>query len=81
MGLLMKLQFAFQVCLPSSRGMLEVCFASGRGPSGSALADSDQTLKANQRSGLGLLSVRLGPVGTVIMLRFNISCLVCRGQK
>ena len=34
--------------------------------SGSALADPDRTPKANPRSGFGLLSVRLGPVGTVL---------------
>ena len=55
--------------------------ASGRVRSGSALADPERTLKANPRSGLGKLSVMLGPVGTVIMLRIDRSCLVCRGQK
>ena len=33
--------------------------------SGSTLADPDRTPKANPGSGLGQLSVRLGPVGTV----------------
>ena len=53
---------------------LGVCFVSGRGPvgvcSGSTLADSDRTPKANPGSGLGPLSVRLGPVGTVIRYKY-----------
>ena len=70
MGLLLKLVFAFEVHFASARGPLGVCFASGLGPvgvcSGFALADPDRTPKANPGSGLGLLSVRLGPVGTLI---------------
>ena len=53
----------------SAQGPLLVCFVSGRGPvgvcSGSTLVDPDRTPKANPGSGLGPLSVRLGPVGTV----------------
>ena len=69
MGLLLKFGSAFEVRFASTRGPLWVCFVSGRGPfgvcSGSTLADPYRTPKANPGSGLGPLSVRLGPVGTV----------------
>ena len=47
--------------------------------SGSTLADPDRNRKANPGSGLGPLSVRLGPVGTVYTqpLIVHISAVTC----
>ena len=61
--------FVFEVCFVSARGPPGVRFGFTLRPvgvcSGSALADPDWTPKANPRSDLSPLSVRLGPVGTV----------------
>ena len=54
---LLGIRFGFALC------PVGVC-------SWSTLADPDGTLKANPESGLGLLSVRLGPVGTVAKITF-----------
>ena len=68
-GFASEIGVRFRGSLCVCRGPLGVCFVSCRGPvgvsSGSTLADPDRTPKANPGSGLGPLSVRLGPVGTV----------------
>ena len=60
---------SFCVRLGSAQGLL--CVRSG-----SALADPDRTLKANPRAGLGPLSVRLGPVGTVYPFLVIYRCCI-----
>ena len=49
--------------------------------SGSALADPNQTPKANRTFGLGPLSVRLGPVGTVVLEKKMLTHDACSRCK